>query len=171
MDSPSSNMIYEGMLKEGLSIVRGVRERHKGDRRNPWDEFECGHHYARSMASYAVLLALTGFRCCVPHQYLRFTPKVNKENFRTFFSTATGWGLYSQKIDKEGAEFSVKLEYGSLRLKMLELSKVEKDKNTLVVSLNGRKVDAKVKKTRDSVKVLMDSTLIKKGQTLNIKIK
>ena len=57
----ASHMIYEGLLDEGLAIVRGVRERHRGDRRNPWDEFECGHHYARSMASYAVLTALSGF--------------------------------------------------------------------------------------------------------------
>ncbi len=166
----ASNMIYEGMLKEGLSIVKGVRERHRGDRRNPWDEFECGHHYARSMASYAVLLALTGFRYSAPQKYLKFAPKVNKENFRTFFSTATGWGLYSQKMDHEGAEFSLKLEYGSLRLDMLELPKVEARKNALTVSLNGRKIDAKIKKTRDSIKVLLESTLIKKGQTLSIKI-
>ena len=47
----ASHMIYEGMIDQGLSIVLGVRNRHRGYRRNPWDEFECGHHYARSMAS------------------------------------------------------------------------------------------------------------------------
>ena len=166
----ASHMIYEGMLKEGLSIVRGVRERHRGDRRNPWDEFECGHHYARSMASYAVLLALSGFRYSAPQKFLGFAPKVHVEDFRAFFSTATGWGVYSQKIGKEGAEFGVKIEYGSLRLEMVELPKVEVKNNVLGVSLNGRKVDAKIKKTRNGVKVLLEPALIKKGQTLEIKI-
>jgi uncharacterized protein (DUF608 family) len=166
----ASHMIYEDMLKEGLSIVRGVRERHRGDRRNPWDEFECGHHYARSMASYAVLLALTGFKYSAPQKYLGFAPKVNQEDFRTFFSTATSWGLYSQKINKEDAEFSVKLEYGSLRLEMLELPKVECRNNALAVSLNGRKIDAKIKKTRNNIKVLLEPTLIEKGRTLKVKL-
>ncbi len=57
-----AHMIYEGMLREGLTLCKAVRDRHDGVKRNPWNEFECGSHYARSMANYAYLLALSGFR-------------------------------------------------------------------------------------------------------------
>jgi uncharacterized protein (DUF608 family) len=56
----ASHLIYEGLLEEGLSIVKAVRDRYDGLRRNPWDEVECGHHYARAMSSWGVLLALSG---------------------------------------------------------------------------------------------------------------
>ena len=39
-----------------------IRARYDGRQRNPFDEAECGHHYARAMASWAAVLALTGFR-------------------------------------------------------------------------------------------------------------
>jgi len=57
----ASHLIYEGFLEEGLSIVKGVRDRHDGERRNPWNEFECGSHYARSMASWGLITALSGY--------------------------------------------------------------------------------------------------------------
>ncbi|MBC7364647.1 MAG: hypothetical protein H5U07_08960 [Candidatus Aminicenantes bacterium] len=47
----ASYLIYEGMTKEGLTIVKAVRYRYDGRCRNPWDEVECGHHYARAMSS------------------------------------------------------------------------------------------------------------------------
>jgi hypothetical protein len=163
-------MICEGMVKEGLSITKGVRDRHRGDRRNPWDEFECGHHYARSMASYALLLALTGFKYSAPQKHLGFAPKINKKDFITFFSTATGWGLYTQKIGKEDAKFSLELKYGSLCLDELELPKGDTRGNALTVTLNGKKINAKIKKDRNNIKILFDSVLIEKNQTLKIRL-
>ena len=46
----ASHLIYEGLLEEGLSVVRAVRDRYDGFRRNPWDEVECGHHRAGKAA-------------------------------------------------------------------------------------------------------------------------
>ena len=43
--------VYDGLVDEGLEIVRAVRARHDGARRNPWNEVECGNHYARSLAT------------------------------------------------------------------------------------------------------------------------
>jgi hypothetical protein len=163
-------MIYEGMVKEGLSIAKGVRDRHRGDRRNPWDEFECGHHYARSMASYALLLALSGFKHSAPQKRLGFTPKINQKYFKTFFSTATGWGLYTQKIGKEDAEFSLEIKYGSLCLDELELPKVDTKGDALTATLNGKKINAKIKKDRNNIKILLDSILIEKNQALKIRL-
>ncbi len=54
-------MLYEGLEAEGLRCISMIRARYDGQQRNPFDEAECGHHYARAMASWAAVLALTGF--------------------------------------------------------------------------------------------------------------
>lgn len=53
----ASHLIFEGMVDEGLAIVKGIRARHDGKRRNPYNEFECGSHYARALAAWGLLLA------------------------------------------------------------------------------------------------------------------
>lgn len=72
----ASHLMYEGLLEEGLSIVKAARERHDGWRRNPWDEVECGHHYARAMSSWALLLALSGYSYSGPEMRLGFSPQM-----------------------------------------------------------------------------------------------
>jgi len=112
----AAHLIYEGFVEEGLTIVKAVRERHDGYRRNPWNEVECGHHYARSMASWAVLTALSGFRYDMVKGTMSFSPAVSKEDFRTFWSTGKAWGIYSQHIDPATGEkkWNIEVLYGSL---------------------------------------------------------
>ena len=55
-------MIYAGLVAEGIECVGNIRARYDGERRNPWDEAECGSHYARAMAAWSVVLAISGFR-------------------------------------------------------------------------------------------------------------
>ncbi|MHC4915690.1 MAG: GH116 family glycosyl hydrolase [Planctomycetota bacterium] len=93
----AAHMIQEGLLEEGLSIVRGVRDRHDGTRRNPWNEFECGNHYARSMASYALLGALSGLNYSAPEKRLCFAPRVSAEDFSCFFAVGSAWGVLRRK--------------------------------------------------------------------------
>jgi len=163
-------MIYEGMIDEGLAIVMGIRRRHRRDRRNPWDEFECGHHYSRSMASYALLLALSGFQYSAPDKRLRFSPKIFYENFRTFFSIASGWGVYAQKIRRDGGDFSITLKYGSLTLNKLELPSINVEEPEGTVTLNDEKVEAKIERENDSIVITFKSLEINQGQTLRISI-
>lgn len=117
----ASHLIYEGYIDEGLTIVKSVRERHDGYRRNPWNEVECGHHYARSMASWGLLLALSGFKYDMLKGTISFKPKINEDNFTSFWSTGKAWGIYRQKKDKQSGEIKSEIEilYGekdSIRL-------------------------------------------------------
>jgi len=57
----AAHMIQEGMVEQAFEIVKAVRERYDSVKRNPWNEIECGSNYARSMSSYALLVALSGF--------------------------------------------------------------------------------------------------------------
>jgi hypothetical protein len=88
----ASHLIAEGFVREGLTIVKASRSRYDGRVRNPWNEYECGNYYARAMASYALLGALSGFRYSAATKTLWFGPKVSIRPFKTFFSAASGFG-------------------------------------------------------------------------------
>ncbi|MGI5183543.1 GH116 family glycosyl-hydrolase [Dactylosporangium sp. CA-152071] len=88
----ASHLIYEGLVEDGLSVVRAVRDRHDGRRRNPWNEVECGNHYARSLASWAPLLALSGVDYDAPAATLTIRPRLDTPTLRSIFTTGTGWG-------------------------------------------------------------------------------
>jgi uncharacterized protein (DUF608 family) len=95
----ASHLIAEGMVVEGLTVVKALRSRYEGHVRNPWNEYEYGNYYARAMASYALLQALSGFRYSAPEKKLYFGLQLlgkidspQRPIFQTFFSTATGWG-------------------------------------------------------------------------------
>ena len=87
----ASHLISRGRVEEGLRIVRAVRARYDGRIRNPFNEYECGHWYARAMASYALLQAMTGARYDAVEKTLYLAPRIGGD-FRSFLSTATGFG-------------------------------------------------------------------------------
>ncbi len=90
-------MIQNGMVKKGLELVRAVRDRYDGERRNPWNEIECGSHYARSMASYALLNALSGFQFDMTRGYIGFDPVIKERPFSCFWSIDGAWGTITFK--------------------------------------------------------------------------
>ena len=80
------------MVQEGLAITAQIHDRYHASRRNPWNEVECGDHYARAMASYGVFLAACGFEYHGPKGHLGFAPRLTPEDFRAAFTTAGGLG-------------------------------------------------------------------------------
>ncbi|MDR0399939.1 MAG: hypothetical protein LBH51_03250 [Treponema sp.] len=95
-------LICEGFIDEALAIVENLRSRQDGYRRNPWNEAECGFHYARSLASWGLLPALTGERRDPLSGAFSFEPRVNKDDFRCFFSDGSRWGILRQRRDGDG---------------------------------------------------------------------
>ena len=87
----ASHLFCEGMVDEGLEIVFGVRSRYNGVIRNPFNEYECGHFYARAMSSYGLLFGLTGVRYDAVEKTLYIDSKIGN-NFKSFISTAFGYG-------------------------------------------------------------------------------
>jgi uncharacterized protein (DUF608 family) len=115
----ASHLIAEGMVKEGLDIVRAARSRYDGLKRNPWNEYECGNYYARAMSSYALLITLSGFRYSAATRSLHFAPKLEPaDGFRCFFSTASGWGTLTLRQDS----LEVRLVEGELAINSLHLT-------------------------------------------------
>jgi uncharacterized protein (DUF608 family) len=90
-----------------------------GSRRNPWDEIECGHHYARSLASYALLGALAGFHYHGPRARLTLRPVVARGEYRTFFSVGSGWGRASLRREARRVTLRLQVDLGQLTLREL----------------------------------------------------
>ncbi|MFI6829040.1 GH116 family glycosyl-hydrolase [Kribbella sp. NPDC050241] len=106
-------LISEGLVDEGLKVIADIRARYDGERRNPFDEAECGHHYARAMASWGAVIALTGFDYDGRTGVMRFAPQV--AGSRHFWSTGDAFGT----VDL--AEGTLHVREGSLRLTSIEL--------------------------------------------------
>jgi len=87
----ASHLMLMGKIDEGLDIVRACRDRYDGRVRNPFSEIECGHFYARAMASYGLLQSLSGARYDAVDKTLYLAPRVQGD-FRAFLGTATGFG-------------------------------------------------------------------------------
>jgi len=109
------NLVYEGLIHEAMDIVHAIRNRYNGFRRSPYNEVECGHHYARSMASWGLLIALSGYDCDQPNNKIQFSPRVNEDNFSCFYSSGKSWGVYEQKKQADGTvTCKIKPLYGDL---------------------------------------------------------
>ena len=92
----AAHLISNGFVKEGLDIVRACRNRYNGTIRNPFNEYECGHWYARAMASYSLIWAYTGIRYDNRTKTLYASTKSGKD-YRAFLSTDTGYGIVELK--------------------------------------------------------------------------
>ena len=97
-----------------MECIRAIRDRYDGAKRNPFNEQECGWHYARSMASWSAILALSGFQYSGVDKTMSFTSKPG----RYFWSNGYAYGVCEVSAD------AVKLELlkGSLELNSLSLA-------------------------------------------------
>ena len=108
-------MLANGMTREGLECIENIRKRYDGERRNPWDESECGPHYARAMAAWTAIPLLSGFRYRGPEKRLSIAPRVAGP-VRSFWSTGTGWGTFSLRAD----QLSITVDFGTLPVETVE---------------------------------------------------
>lgn len=117
----ASHMLREGLIQEGLQILRGIEARYDGRRHNPYNEVECGDHYARALAAWASLTALSGFELDGPAGRYRFDPRVTPERFKAFFAGPEGWGSYEQIRQEKTQVCRLVVAHGQLVLRELEL--------------------------------------------------
>jgi len=114
-----AHLLYEQQIDEALMVLRAVRDRYDGLRHNPFDEAECGHHYARAMASWASLLAWTGFRWSGVNRTLCFGRTNKKASW--FWAAGGAWGTFAQEPNDTGTTFTLSVEHGILPVKRLRL--------------------------------------------------
>ena len=164
------HMIAEGMVMEGLAVTRMLHDRHHPLRRNPWNEIECGDHYARSMASYGVFLAACGYEYHGPNGRLAFSPRLTPENFRAPFTTAEAWGTFAQKAEGPGQTAEVIVKQGRLRLATLALAPVGNRKPAAVTATSGGRPIAATLETKENRLEIHFTTevTLKAGESLTV---
>jgi hypothetical protein len=161
----AAHMIYEGMVMEGLAIVKAVRDRHDGQRRNPWNETECGSHYARALSSWSLLTALSGYHYSAPDATLVFDPRLNPHDFRSLFTTGRGWGRVAIASGRAATRAVLTLLHGELTLRELGIARAQ---GAVRATLGKRTVGAGLKEA--GIVRFDEPVTLRAGDTLTIRV-
>jgi hypothetical protein len=113
----ASHLIALGCVEEGLEIVRICRDRYDGIVRNPFDEYECGHWYARALASYGLIQAWSGIRYDAVDETLYVAARGDGD-YRSFLCTNEGYGIAGIR----GGQPYVEVRSGRIPVKQIKLN-------------------------------------------------
>ncbi|HEX2973071.1 MAG TPA: GH116 family glycosyl hydrolase [Tepidisphaeraceae bacterium] len=156
----ASHMLYEGMITEGLAIIRGIHDRYDGTHHNPWNEVECGDHYARAMASWGCLLGIEGFIYDGPANKIGFAPRLTPDDFKAFFSSAQAWGHLIQKRSPNQQINRFEVQWGTLRAQTLVFQLPQDVKpRSAQLTLAGRVLPAQLTQTGPTVTLTLPALL------------
>lgn len=115
-------LLPRGKVDDALKLVAATRTRYDGTKQNPWNEIECGDHYVRAMASWALLEAALGYAYDAAGQEITFRPNVASEHIRAPFFTRDSWGTFEQRTAGHNEIVELSLAHGMLALKRVVLS-------------------------------------------------
>jgi non-lysosomal glucosylceramidase len=138
LDNPADP---RSLTVRGLAVGRAIHDRYSPALRNPYNEIECSDHYGRANASYSLFLAACGFSYNGPAGVIGFDPKIAPGDFKAPFTAAKGWGTFQQKNDGGKWSASLKIRYGSLTLREIQLPWL---KGTVAVKLGETTVPVQV---------------------------
>jgi uncharacterized protein (DUF608 family) len=171
----AAHMIYEGMIEEGFAIVKAARDRYDGIprppiARNPWNEIECGGHYARAMSSWSLLLALSGWEYDGPRQALRLKPRHTPENFKGFFAGPEGWGSLRQSREGQAQLNELSVREGRLGVAEIALAPGAAPKS-VKVECGGKTIPSTFNFNAGvAVVALQPPAVVEAGQTLVVRL-
>ncbi len=169
----AGHMVWEGMIDEALAVCRGIHDRYHPDKHNPFNEVECGDHYARAMASWGVYTALCGFDYHGPNGSIGFAPRMGAENFKAAFTAAEGWGLFTQTRNDNRQHEQIELRWGRLKLRTLSFAlPSEWTSVETTVRLAGRMLPAKHVLGAKWLRIELGEPIqLSGGQTLSVEIR
>jgi hypothetical protein len=171
----AAHLIYEGLIEEGFAIVKAARDRYDGIprppiQRNPWNEIECGGHYARAMSSWSLLLALSGWEYDGPRQSLRVTPRHTPDNFKGFFAGPEGWGSVRQSREGAAQRNEINVREGRLAIAEVALSPTAVPKQVKVECV-GKTIRSTFSFDAGVATISLGrSVVVEAGQTLTVRL-
>jgi len=169
----AGHMVWEGMVEEALVICDGIQRRYHPARHNPYNEVECGDHYARAFASWGVYTALAGYEYHGPKGHLGFAPRMTPENFRAAFTAAEGWGVFTQ--DRKGAtqREQIEVRWGKLTLKSLAFEAPANFKSVKVaVTAAGKPLESDFTLKDGRLEIdLKEKIVLSRNQTIEVTIR
>lgn len=87
----ASLMLQEGLIDQAEEMIKAVRDRYDGMKRNPWNEIECGNNYSRAMAAFSFITAYAGYRCDAVRGEMGFSP-ITEGGMSTMWFMGNAWG-------------------------------------------------------------------------------
>jgi non-lysosomal glucosylceramidase len=170
----AAHMMYEGLIEEGLVIAKGARDRYDGCprppiQRNPWNEIECGGHYARAMSSWSMLLALSGWEYDGPKAKVKFTPCHTPNLFKSFFTSAEGWGSLFQSRQAETQRNEIQLVEGRLNISEITLNCASTPRQVQAAKAGKPVASSFVVRDRNVVVTLNKPMILGAGESLEIR--
>jgi hypothetical protein len=156
------------MTTEPLAIVRAIHDRYDGVHHNPWNEIECGDHYARALASWGCLLGVCGFEYDGPAKRIGFAPRMTPGDFKALFTAAEGWGTLAQRRSRNTQVSRLDVKWGRVPVKtfIVELSE-DVDTPRVSVTAAAGKIEATVNREGNRLKItLSEEVEIRQGNSL-----
>ena len=168
----AGHMVWEGMLREAFAICNGIHQRYHPSKHNPFNEVECGDHYARAMASWGVYTALTGYEYHGPKGHIGFAPRMTPEKFSAAFTAAEGWGTFAQNRDEKLQTEKITVHWGKLRVESLAFAVPDDfDVGGVTVTLDKTAVKSNFTLKDGRVKIKLEKgQVVNKDKTLKVAI-
>ena len=164
----AATMMAEGLVEEGLDVARNVYERHAAVGML-YNQIECGEHYFRPMAAWAMLPALQGFVHVAAEGLLRFAPVLTPDRHDTAFILPHAWGRLAQRRTPKQQVDEVRVEYGALSLRTLVLDAGGRRPERVAVKLADAAVPCGWEvRDGDVIVTLEDETVLEAGARLKV---
>jgi non-lysosomal glucosylceramidase len=164
----AAHMIAEGLVDEGMTMIKAIHDRYAPEKRNPYNEVEYGNHYTRAMSSYGAFVAASGFTLNEPKGEIGFDPKIQPENFKSAFISGSGWGSFSQKRMAGSQINRLELAYGKIRLNQIDIH-IEVGEKISELIVNGeRNNNYKLDDKTGKISISLDDQTYVKGDQLQI---
>jgi uncharacterized protein (DUF608 family) len=162
--SLASNMIYAGMVEEGLQIIRDVQDRYLKWGK-PWNHMECGNHYYRPMSVWTAYMAAQGFSYDANTKQIGFEPRVSPNSHQSVFCTPQVWGIFSQTKK----EVRLTIRQGALPLQSLLTNLASEDGKWEILHNKTALHAEPEQKEKQTVLRFQKPIVLKSGDTLTIR--
>ena len=155
----ATHLIYEDFINEAIQIIETIEDRYDGMKRNPFNHIECGSHYARALACWGLILAYSGFWVDNVKKEIYFRPKISKKNFKIFFSSGKGWGIYRSALLPSKEICTISMEDGFIEVKKIYLKTRIKKPKRIEISVDGKIINFHSVCKRDSIEIEFEDTI------------
>jgi hypothetical protein len=185
--SAAAEMIHEGLLDEGFTILKAAYDRYDGRLRtglngsengnwgytgNPFGDDECGKYYARAMSVWSALIACQGFIYDGPAGLIGFKPVWKPEDHISFFTAAEGYGLFTRKRKGSVQTDRIEVRHGKLQVKSMVFELASEAKlSEVTVKIAGKPVEVKHSMDNGLLTIELPSRLtVKEGQAIEVTV-
>jgi hypothetical protein len=123
------------------------------------------------MASWSLLLALSGYHYDSAERQLRFAPAGNPGDFKCFFSAPAAWGSLAQTSGASAQTARVIIKRGTLALQSVRLALPENARFTsAALTVGGKTAPARLRVAGRMAEAQFEPLLLQQGDELTLNL-